>query len=131
MADPQEERASGDVTVPPAQFSEAERPLVSHEVVASYVADAALSVEGIDALHCSHWKKLSSRTRELRTGGIVIKDAGPGAIDIEVHARVEWGSVIPELAGKVEKAVHDRLAALLGIELEAVTLFVDEIADPA
>jgi len=131
MAETHEDTLSGDVPVPPSQFSDSERPLVSHEVIASYVADAALSVSGIAALHCSHWKKLSSRVRETRTGGIVVRDAGPGSIDVEVHARVTWGSFIPELARKVEAAVSERMAGLLGIELEAVTLFVDEIATPA
>jgi uncharacterized alkaline shock family protein YloU len=130
MAEPEDERLSGDLTVAPAQFSDAERPLVSHEVIASYAGDAARTVPGIVGLHASHWKKLSSRVRETRTGGVVVKDSVHGAVEVEIHARVAWGTVIPELARQVEKAVRERMDALLNIDLDTVTLFVDEIAAP-
>ena len=130
MAEPEDERLSGDLPLPPDHVSEAERPLVSHDVIASYVADAARSVPGILSLHASHWRSLSSRVRETRSGGVVVKDAEHGTVEVEVHARVAWGSVIPELAGKVEKAVRERMTGLLDLHLEAVTLFVDEIAAP-
>jgi uncharacterized alkaline shock family protein YloU len=130
MAEPEEETLSGDLPIPPTYFSDPERPLVSHEVIASYVADAARSVPGIVDLHASHWKKLSSRVRETRSGGVVVKDSAPDTVEVEIHARVAWGSVIPELARQVEKAVRERMTALLSIDLDAVTLFVDEIAAP-
>jgi uncharacterized alkaline shock family protein YloU len=130
MAEPQDERLSGDLPVAPTHFAGEDRPLVSHEVIASYVADAARSVPGIVDLHASHWKNLSSRVRETRSGGVVVKDSGPGTVDVEIHARVAWGAVIPELARQVEGAVRERMTALLNIDLDAVTLFVDEIAGP-
>jgi uncharacterized alkaline shock family protein YloU len=130
MTEPEDESLSGDMPVSPANFSDPERPLVSHDVIASYVADAARSVSGIVDLHASHWKKLSSRVRETRTGGIVVRDSAPGSVEVEIHARVAWGSAIPELARHVEDAVRERMTALLSINLDAVTLFVDEIAAP-
>jgi uncharacterized alkaline shock family protein YloU len=130
MVEPQDERLSGDLPTAPHSYTDAERPLVSHEVIASYVADAARSVPGIADLHASHWKKLSSRVRETRSGGVVVKDAAAGSVEVEIHARVAWGSAIPELAGQVEKAVRERMTALLSIDLDSVTLFVDEIAAP-
>lgn len=131
MVEPEEERLSGDMPAPLGWLSEEERPLVSHEVIASYVADAARSVAGVVGLHPSHWKKLSSRVRETRSGGVVVKDCPSGSVEVEIHARVAWGTVIPQLAGRVEKAVRERLTALLSLDLEAVTLFVDDIAGPA
>ena len=131
MAEPEDERLSGDLTVAPAQFSDAERPLVSHEVIASYAADAARAVPGIVALHASPWQKLSSKVRETRSGGVVVKDSTHGAVEVDIHARVAWGSVIPELARRVERSVRESMDALLNIDLDAVTLFVDEIAAPA
>jgi uncharacterized alkaline shock family protein YloU len=130
MAEPDDDRLSGDVPVPPSHFSDAERPLLAHEVIASYAADAARSVPGIVDLHASHWKKLSSRVRETRSGGVVVKDTPAGSVELEVHARVAWGSFIPQLACDVEKAVRERMTALLDLDLEEVTLFVDEIAVP-
>jgi uncharacterized alkaline shock family protein YloU len=131
MVDQEDDRLSGEMPVPLGRLADEERPLVSHEVIASYVADAARSVPGIVDLHASHWKKLSSKVRETRSGGVVVIDSAPGAVDVEVHARVAWGSVIPELANKVEVAVRERMVALLGLDLTGVTLFVDEISAPA
>jgi len=68
--------------------------------------------------------------RETRSGGVVVVDSAPGAVQVEIHARVAWGSAIPELARQVEQAVRERMVSLLGIDLSAVTLFVDEIAGP-
>lgn len=130
MVEPEDDRLSGDMPAPMGRLTSEERPLVSHEVIASYVADAALSVPGIVDLHASHWKKLSSKVRETHSGGVVVKDVAPDVVELEIHACVAWGTVIPELAGKVEAAVRERMAALLSLDLDSVTLFVDEITDP-
>ncbi len=127
MVEPEDERLSGDMPVPLGQLRRTDEPLVSHEVIASYVADAARSVPGIVDLHESHWKKLSSKVRETRSGGVVVKESPVGGVEVEIHARVAWGSVIPELAHQVDEAVRGRMTALLSLDLTAVTLFVDEI----
>jgi uncharacterized alkaline shock family protein YloU len=120
---------SGDLPVTPTPYEET-RPAVSHEVVATYVADAARSVQGVVDLHASTWKGLSSRVRETHTGGVLIRESQPGSVDVEIHARVAWGVVIPELARDVEDAVRSRVTGLLSLELGKVTFFVDEIAGP-
>jgi len=135
MVEPHDESLSGDLPVTPAHYTEIpfadeEGPSVSHEVIASYAADAARAVHGIADLHTSAWKGLSSRMREIHSGGVVIKEAGPGVVRVDIHARVEWGVVIPELARQVEAAVRERLTALLNIGVDAVVLFVDEITGP-
>jgi uncharacterized alkaline shock family protein YloU len=131
MAQPQDDRLSGDLPVAPSEFEDEERPSLSHDVVATYVAGAVRSVEGVVDLHFPAWKGLSSRVREMHAGGIIVRDGGPGIVDLDIHVRVAWGAVIPELAGKIEEAVRQRITALLNIELGAVTLYVDEIAAPA
>lgn len=131
MAQPQDERLSGDLPTAPSEFEDEERPSLSHDVVATYVADAVRSVDGVLDLHSSPWKGLSSRVREMRAGGIVVKNDGPGVVNLDIHVRVAWGTFIPELARQVEEAVRERASALLSIELGTVTLFVDEIAAPA
>lgn len=130
MVEPEDDRLSGDMPVPLGQLRQTDEPLVSHDVIADYVADAARSVDGIVRLHESHWKKLSSRVRETRNGGVVVKDSPVGGTEVEIHAQVAWGSVIPDLARQVEEAVRARINALLSLDLNAVTLFVDEIAYP-
>jgi uncharacterized alkaline shock family protein YloU len=131
MAQPQDEPLSGDLPMAPSEFEDEERPSLSHDVVATYVADAVRSVDGVVDLHFPAWKGLSSRVREMHAGGIAVRDGGPGVVDLDVHVRVAWGAVIPELARQVEEAVRQRVTALLSIELGNVTLFVDEIAAPA
>jgi uncharacterized alkaline shock family protein YloU len=130
MTQTQDERLSGDLPVTPTSFADEAQPSLSHEVVATYVADAARSVHGIVGLHASTWKGLSSRVRDVHTGGVVIRDAEPGSVDVEIHARVAWGSAIPELARDVEGAVRQRVSGLLSLDLGTVTLFVDAIAGP-
>ena len=135
MVDSHDESYSGDLPVTPVQYTEVqftdeEGPSVSHEVIASYVADAVRSVRGIVDLRTSTWKGLSARVRETHSGGVVIKESEPGNVHVDIHVRVAWGTVIPELARQVEEAVRERVTALLNIGVDAVTLFVDEIAGP-
>lgn len=132
MAEPQDEFYPGDLQVVPVPFTDDLRPSLSHEVIAAYIADAARSVTGIVHLHTSPWKGFSSRMRETHTQGVVIRDApSSGSVDVEVHARVAWNVHIPDLAREVEEAVRERVAALLCIDLNSVTLFIDEIEGPA
>jgi uncharacterized alkaline shock family protein YloU len=130
MMQPNDERASGDLPLTPSSGADEGRPLLAHEVVATYVADAARSVPGVADLHASAWKGLSSRVREVHSGGVVIRENERDPVDVGVHVRVHWDTVIPELAAEVEKAVRERVTALLSIDLGTVTLFVDEIAGP-
>ncbi len=135
MVESQNESYPGDLSATPtpsteAQFVDEEGPSVSHEVIASYVADAARSVRGIVDLHTSPWKGFSSRVREIHSGGVAIRDAEAGTVHVDIHVRVAWGTVIPELAHQVDAAVRERVTALLNISVGTVTLFVDEIAGP-
>jgi len=134
MAQPQDDQLSGDLPVAPStpsKFEDEGRPSVSHDVVATYVADAVRSVEGIVDLRFPLWKGLSTRVRELHAGGIVVHNGGPGVVDLDVHVRIAWGTVIPELAAAVEEAIRQRVSALLSIDLGSVTLYIDEISGPA
>lgn len=130
MARSQDERLSGDLSVAPTEYGDEDRPSLSHDVIATYVADAARSVPGVVDLHSPLWKGISSRMREYHGGGVVVRDSRPGAVDLDIHVKVAWGTVIPDLAAAVEQAVRERVAALLNIDLESVCLFIDEISGP-
>lgn len=130
MADMHDDELSEYLLTDPSHYDDENPPSVSHEVIASYVADAARSVHGIVQLHISAWRGLSERRREIQTGGVVIRDSAAGTVDVEIHVCVAWGSVIPELARQVEAAVRERVQGLLNIDLGTVTLFVDEISGP-
>jgi uncharacterized alkaline shock family protein YloU len=127
---PDDERLAGDLSAAPAYFEAEQGPAVSHEVIARYAADAARSAKGIVDLHSSPWKGLSSRIRETHSGGVVVKESFPGTVDVGIHARVAWGTSIPELARQVEEAVRRQVMALLNLDLGTVTLFVDDITEP-
>jgi uncharacterized alkaline shock family protein YloU len=130
MTDSLDERFTEDYQVAPTPFSDDSRPSLSHEVIATYVADAARGVSGIVDLHTSPWKGFSARMRETHSQGVVVRDAPSGIVDIEIHAQVAWGVHIPDLARKVEEAVRRQVTALLSIDLGTVTLFVDQITGP-
>ena len=130
MTQSPDEQLSGDLPVTPTPYADETRPSLSHEVIATYVADAARSVHGILDLHTSAWKGFSARMRETHTGGVIIKESQPGDVDVEIHARVAWDVNIPQLARRVEEAARRQVTGLLSLELGTVTLFVDEIAGP-
>jgi uncharacterized alkaline shock family protein YloU len=130
MTESQDERFSEDLQVAYVPYGGDTRPSLSHEVIATYVADAARSVSGIADLHTSVWKGFSSRMRETHAQGVVVRDIPPASVDVEIHAKVSWDVYIPDLAKEVDEAVRRRVTALLSIDLGAVTLFVDEIAGP-
>ena len=130
MAHAKDDGFSEDLEVTATAYADEDKPSLSHEVIATYVGDAARSVPGVVDLHTSPWKGFSARMRETHSQGVVIRDSPPGAVDVEIHARVAWDVYIPRLAQEVEEAVRDRVRALLSIDLGTVTLFIDEIAIP-
>jgi len=87
-------------------------------------------VPGVADLHVSSWKGLSSRVRETHAGGVVVRDAHGDSVDVDIHLKVGWGVSIPDLAPQVEEAARARVAAMLDLDLGAVTLFIDEIEGP-
>jgi uncharacterized alkaline shock family protein YloU len=129
MAQSQDDRLSGDFSVTPSPYGEEDRPSLSHDVVATYVADAARSVAGVVDLHAPLWKGISYHAREHH-GGVVVRDSQPGTVDLDIHLKIAWGSRIPDLAAAVEQAVRQRVTALLNIDIDSVTLFIDEITGP-
>lgn len=130
MTQANDENSSGDLPVTPITYGDEDKPTLSHDVIATYVADAARSVQGVTQLHASAWKEFSSRRREVHSGGVIIRDNPAGPVGVEIHVRVAWGTAIPELAGAVEAAVREQVTALLSIDLGTITLYVDEIASP-
>jgi len=125
-----DERLPGDMPVSPASFSDPQRPRVAEDVVATYVADAVRTIPGIGGLHTSALQKFSERVRDVQNRGIAVRVTAPGSIEVDVHIRVAWGVVIPELARAVREQVTRKVEQLLDLEVQRVTLFVDEIDPP-
>lgn len=125
-----DDRVPGDMPVSPTRMTEEDRPMVAEEVVARYVAETARRIEGIRELLGSALQELSDKVRRVPSKGVVVREAGPGAIEIDVHVRVAWGVCIPDLARTVQEEVTRTVESLLDLDVTRVVLYVDEIAAP-
>jgi uncharacterized alkaline shock family protein YloU len=95
--------------------------LISHDVLASYAADAALEVEGVRGLVDGH---LPGRR------GVRIT-AEEGRVAVELHVGVEWGASVPEVGARVQQRVSDYLAQMADVRPASVDVVVDEVGVPA
>ena len=93
------------------------KSLISHDVLASYAADAAREVDGVRGLVGS---PLPGR------GGVRIAEQD-GQVTVELHVGVAWGVSIPELGGAVQRRVSDYLAQMADVRPAVVDVVVDEV----
>lgn len=91
---------------------------ISHEILASYAADAAREVDGVRGLVDGHLP---------RRGGVRIS-GDDGALRIELHLAVGWGVSIPELGAAVQERVREYVGRMTDLRVEAVDVVVEEIA---
>jgi uncharacterized alkaline shock family protein YloU len=92
--------------------------VISHDVLASYAADAALGVNGVHELVEGPRRHRGVRVTESE-----------GATTVELHVAVEWGASAPEVACSVQSRVADYLRRTA--RLPAVTVDVVVAAVPA
>jgi uncharacterized alkaline shock family protein YloU len=91
--------------------------LISHEVLASYAADAAREVAGVRGLVDS---PLPGR-RAVRIG------EENGGVSVELHVGVDWGASIPAVGALVQMRVADYLARMADVRPASVDVVVDEV----
>jgi uncharacterized alkaline shock family protein YloU len=91
--------------------------LISHDVLASYAADAALEVPGIRGLVDGHLPG--------RRGVRIAVDEG--RVAVELHVGVHWGASVPEVGASVQRRVADYLARMADVRPVSVEVVVDEI----
>jgi uncharacterized alkaline shock family protein YloU len=91
---------------------------ISHEILASYAADAAREVDGVRGLVDGHLP---------RRGGVRVSDAD-GAVRIELHLAVDWGASLPELGRAVQERVREYVGRMTDLRVETVDVVVEEIA---
>ena len=90
---------------------------ISHEILASYAADAAREVDGVLRLVDGHLP---------RRGGVRIADSD-GGVKIELHLAVDWGASIPELGAAVQQRVREYVGRMTDLRVAAVEVVVEEI----
>jgi uncharacterized alkaline shock family protein YloU len=86
--------------------------LISHDVLASYAADAASEVPGVRP----------SGRRAVRITG------EDGRVAVELHVTVDWGVSIPDAGAKVQRRVREYLAQMADVTPAAVEVVVDEVS---
>lgn len=108
-----------------------DRPLVAEDVAAAYVADAVRAIPGVVALHESHWKTLSGKMRpDCPSKGVIVRSVAPNVIEVDVHIKAAWGTVMPDLAREVAQVVARNTRSLLDLDVRTTTLYVDDIDAP-
>jgi uncharacterized alkaline shock family protein YloU len=90
---------------------------ISSDILASYAADAAREVDGVQGL-------VESALHRHKGVRIVDDD---GRVRVELHLAVEWGVSIPEVGREVQQRVAAYLERMAKIDPEAVDVIVDEI----
>jgi len=96
---------------------EEERPHISPEVLARYAADAALDVDGVDAL---------VKERIRRHEGVRVSE-NDGSLEVEVHVRAARGVSLPALGREVQERVAGYLEQMAGSAPSVVDVIVREI----
>lgn len=91
--------------------------VISHDVLASYAADAALEVDGVHTLVDGARRHKGVRVAE-----------GNGTMTLEVHLTLDWGAVAPRVAADVQTRVAGYLARTARIDSVRVDVVVAGVA---
>ena len=91
--------------------------VISHDVLASYAADATLEVDGVDRM-----AEAARRHRGVR----VTED--DGALTVEVHVTLAWGTPAADVGARVQSRVAEYLVRTAKLPSIAVDVVVGGIA---
>jgi len=73
---------------------------------------------------------LMRRLRALNPAAPILDAAAGEAVDLELHVITEWGASIPAVAVAVEGAVRTYLASMIDLDVDALTVVIDDVAAP-
>jgi uncharacterized alkaline shock family protein YloU len=90
---------------------------ISTDILARYAGDAATEVEGV--------RGLAESPVPGRRGVRVSSE--DGAVRVEIHLAVDWGTPIVEVGHEVQTRVREYLLRMADVEPAAVDVVVDEI----
>ena len=91
--------------------------IISHDVLASYAADAAREVEGVH--------ELVDGARRHRGVRVAEED---GALTLEVHVALDWGAAAPEVGDMVQRRVAEYLKRTAKLPSVAVDIVIAGVA---
>jgi uncharacterized alkaline shock family protein YloU len=116
---------------PESVHSEAVSAHISHAVIATYAAAAALEVEGVEGLAGGGFRGSEHHADPERASrGVRVVADGDG-VGLELHLVTGWGASIPALAEQVERQVRAYLASMIDLDVARVTILVDDVARAA
>ena len=93
---------------------------ISSDILASYAADAACDVDGVQGL--------VEGTLHRHKGVRVLEN--DGRVRLELHLALEWGASVPDVGAEVQRRVAEYLARMANVDPEAVDVVIDEIGAP-
>ena len=91
--------------------------VISHEVLASYAADAAREVDGVHELVDGARRPQGVRVAEE-----------DGSVSVELHVAIAWGACAPDVAVVVQQRVAEYLARTARLPSVAVDVVVAGVA---
>lgn len=91
--------------------------VISHEVLASYAADAAREVEGVHAL--------VGGPRRHRGVRVAEED---GVMSLELHLALDWGAPAQDVAAEVQRRVTEYLRRTARLPAVSVDVVVADVA---
>jgi uncharacterized alkaline shock family protein YloU len=122
---------SDGVEIPESVLSSSLRAHISHDVIATYVADAALGVAGVAGLVGGSFGSLERRSdpeRAARAVSVTTPAAGRGDVDLSVRLLLVKDAAAPDVCRAVDRAVRDYLEAMVAVTVGRVSIVVEAIA---
>ena len=98
----------------------------SPEVVTTYVWDAIKSLPGVVDLHRTPLQSLGERVHVEWHGPVRLADH-EGKTVLEIHVVIRPDARVADLTPAIRRQAADYLRSMTGIELDGVTVFVDDI----
>jgi len=103
---------------------------ISHAVIATSAAAAAVEVPGVRGIWAGHSAPPEREIDPERAPKGVRVNGDGQRVDLELHLVTEWGASIPEVADQVGSQVRRYLASMIQLEPTDVAVVVDEVAAP-
>jgi len=122
---------SDGLDLPESVLSSSLRAHISHAVIATYVADAALGVNGVAGLVGGSFGSLERRSDPDRAArGVHVSTPEPegGAVDLGLRLLLADGASAPEVCRAVDAAVREYLEAMAAVAVGRLSIVVEGIA---
>jgi uncharacterized alkaline shock family protein YloU len=100
---------------------------ISHAVIATYAAAAAVEVDGVYAVAGAQPGRVDP---DRAPKGVRISADGDG-VGVELHLVTDWGASIPAVSDAVGRHVREYLASMIELEPSSVEIVIDDVAPPA